>query len=50
MKKFARAAVLMVLVFGRPQAQASSLIEFIEPDYQEEIGRASCRERVLRLV
>ena len=35
MKKFARAAVLMVLVFGRPQAQASSLIEFIEPDYQE---------------
>lgn len=35
MKKFARAAVLMVLVFGRPQAQASSLIEFIEPDFQE---------------
>ncbi|ACH66404.1 phosphoribosylglycinamide formyltransferase [Aliivibrio fischeri] len=35
MKKFARAAVLMVLVFGRPQAQAASLLEHIEPDYQE---------------
>lgn len=47
MKKFARAAVLMVLVFGRPQVQAASLIESIEPDFQEANQSELDRHHVL---